>query len=665
MIIRELNLSNFRQFKDEEKIVFSTDNHSNITLILGINTSGKTTILQALLWCFYEKTNFKRNENLFNEQTALEMKKGDARPIVVQVKLEHSGVDYIIKREQYCEKVDNQVQLVGQSTLNISYKNKKGETGTVNTLSKRDEIVRQILPEDLSEYFFYDTERFGNITEKSDVKDAVKGLLGLKVLENALATLGKRSRSQTVIGRLFNELNYDGNKKLKKMQEEIEKAINDIEYIESEIKRVNEQISNYENKVDNAESHLRRLEPSMNLQIEIDKEKRFYEIKKQEFDKAKDEFQKTYHEGILGFLMSPLKTRALKFLEEAEVKDEGISNMTSKSIQDILDRGVCVCGTKVKNNPKAMDSLERALDFLPPKSLGLRISDYQKDLKLFVGNFRFYKYLIDKRKNLNRIELELEDFHDRIEDLRNRMSDIDEVKNFQKEVKHSNRKIKELNQIRDDLIQEKGSRKSTLDRLQNERNSLIKIDEKNAEIYHLLTYAEELAAWLQEDFDIRRDQITNKLEERVNYYFEKIYHGKRSVKIDSDYKVTLISTENNQEIITDESAGLETVKNFSFLAGLVDLAKKKLAGSKRDEGTEVIDFTGSEEYPLVLDAPFSNVDDEHVINISKVLPSVANQLVLIVMEKDWNYAANKLKTKVGKTYRLNKISEIYTKIEEV
>src|SRR5699024_11706120 len=65
-----------------------------------------------------------------------------------------------------------------------------------------------------------------------------------------------------------------------------------------------------------------------------------------------------------------------------------------------------------------------------------------------------------------------------------------------------------------------------------------------------------------------------------------------------------------------------------------------------------------EDYPLVLDAPFSNVDEEHVVNISSVLPKVTGQLILIVMEKDWKYAAKELTYRVGKKYTLNKHTEL-------
>ena len=56
-------------------------------------------------------------------------------------------------------------------------------------------------------------------------------------------------------------------------------------------------------------------------------------------------------------------------------------------------------------------------------------------------------------------------------------------------------------------------------------------------------------------------------------------------------------------------------------------------------------------YPLVMDAPFSNVDEIH---ICKILPQTANQVIMAVMQKDWGYAANDLAPFVGRSYLIAK-----------
>ena len=63
-----------------------------------------------------------------------------------------------------------------------------------------------------------------------------------------------------------------------------------------------------------------------------------------------------------------------------------------------------------------------------------------------------------------------------------------------------------------------------------------------------------------------------------------------------------------------------------------------------------------------MDAPFSNADETHTANISKVLPEIAEQVIMFVMQKDWNYAEPVMNEKVGQRYHLNKISETLTRL---
>ena len=111
-------------------------------------------------------------------------------------------------------------------------------------------------------------------------------------------------------------------------------------------------------------------------------------------------------------------------------------------------------------------------------------------------------------------------------------------------------------------------------------------------------------------------------------------------------------------IAAGESEGSNRVKNFAFIAGLVALAKSKIVTDSSENGINL----SSEPYPLIMDAPFSNADETHTANISKVLPEIAEQVIMFVMQKDWNYAEPVMNDRVGQRYHLNKISETYTRL---
>jgi DNA sulfur modification protein DndD len=135
--------------------------------------------------------------------------------------------------------------------------------------------------------------------------------------------------------------------------------------------------------------------------------------------------------------------------------------------------------------------------------------------------------------------------------------------------------------------------------------------------------------WFKETYDKREKEVREGLHESIKRLFAEMYHGQRAVEVDDQYGIILKVDNGNGRFVTDQSSGLETVKNFAFVTGLVDLARCK-AEQKDEDGTEY----STEPYPLVMDAPFSNTDEKHIENISKVIPQIAEQVILIVMEKD-------------------------------
>ena len=203
------------------------------------------------------------------------------------------------------------------------------------------------------------------------------------------------------------------------------------------------------------------------------------------------------------------------------------------------------------------------------------------------------------------------------------------------------------------------AQKNTIDQYQKLYDSLTAVSGKNKQSLRLIAYAEAIQEWLSTAYKEKEQTIREELEKKVNDIFERMYHGHRRVSIDSRYQVTLLTTVADKDIATGESEGLNRVKNFAFIAGLVSLAKNKIISDGTENGVNL----SSEPYPLVMDAPFSNADETHTANISKVLPEIADQVIMFVMQKDWNYAEPVMRSRVGKEYHLNKISETYTQLK--
>lgn len=101
MIIKSLELHNFRQFMDDEdghgqKIIFSTDPEKKATLLIAKNATGKTTLLRSFSWIFYGKATGLKS--IVNVDMKDDMLPGEQRKIEGIVVLEHLGRDYVIDR---------------------------------------------------------------------------------------------------------------------------------------------------------------------------------------------------------------------------------------------------------------------------------------------------------------------------------------------------------------------------------------------------------------------------------------------------------------------------------------------------------------------------------------------------------------------------------------
>ena len=216
--------------------------------------------------------------------------------------------------------------------------------------------------------------------------------------------------------------------------------------------------------------------------------------------------------------------------------------------------------------------------------------------------------------------------------------------------------LKKAQDKRDSILRESGELQSTIERLNGVYAKTSSASAKNKKTFLYIQYAEAIAKWLNDEYTEEEGDIRERLQSRVNDIFNQMYHGHRRVVIDSNYEVQLITDLGENSRFTGESEGLNRVKNFAFIAGLVSLAKEKVVAKSGDTQYDL----SSEPYPLVMDAPFSNTDERHIANISRVLPEASEQVIMFVMNKDWVYAKPVLQDRLGASYALDKRSEEYS-----
>lgn len=669
MLIKSITLNNFRQFKGNQRLDFSTDADKNVTVLLGDNTFGKTTILQAFNWCLYGVADFPKDSNpdfllnleVANEQAGILQK----CEVFVEVLLSHKDTEYIVRRTQaYVDRAYGSWSALN-SQLAVSYK-ENGITKQVREGEERN-IINSILPQSLSGYFFFDTERVSDISTRKDLSEAVRGLLGLAPVSNARKHLGSRTLKNTAIGQWNSALDSDGDERAKNAQDTIARENEKKESLQKEIDNADIELQSLNAQKEKIAEILRDNQSTAELQRQKQQYEKHLEDEKAELMRCNKLFLDFYNNSITTYIALPTMEQAEDFLANANVDDKGIRDMTEASIRDIIKRGRCICGAPIVSDENgetgndAYNHIMQEMKYLPPAHIGTAIRNFKQLLETDRRSVsQFYPIAEQQYKEIQKHRDTIAQLEDDISRIDASIFGKENMSSYEADMNRIKADIKRMNEKKERCNREIGASTAAIDAAQKVYDSLVSASERNKRLIVYLAYAEKICSWIDETYAEKEQEMRVRLQERVNDIFSRMYHGERRVQIDKYYHVTLFAQLNGKEIITGESEGLKRVKNFAFIAGLVDLAKEKASLGRN--ATDTISWE-NEAYPLVMDAPFSNADETHIKNISGVLPEVANQVIMFVMEKDWQYAEAVMAPRVGKYCKLMKQTESYTKIE--
>lgn len=655
MLLKSLRLHNFRQYKGDQTVVFSTDPEKNVTVILGDNTFGKTTLLQAFNWCFYEKVLLDNPNDLLNYDVANSLANGQTADVEVEIEFTHGSRDYILTRTRQYSRVGEDVRGANPKVA-MSYKTTDGQTNPIKSL-QIERVIQSILPEGLSNYFFFDTERVAAVSTRKDLKESVKGLLGLTTLENGIDHLGSKSKKRTVLGKLYGDLDDDGDKRSKDALKHIQDAQERITVIAERLTQCDSQIAQLETQKEQYDQLL--LDHKESKDLEAQKQKLEASVKQDESSRTRtvEALQQDFSKNSLKFFLVPLVDQAEQLLKDAKLDDKGIKDLTRPTLEEILERGTCVCGLKFSEHPEAIAHIKEEMRYCPPESIGTAVRNYRNELGHFRGDQdEILQGMQDRRANIFLTTERIQEKDEQIDQLSEQLKGIPDLSKYESARDDVKKQLRAEHKKRDSLVGEDTSKRNEIDRYQKIYDATASTSDKNKKTLQYIRYAEAITEWFNSAYTEKETEIREALQNRVNKIFNKMYHGHRKVVIDANYSVSLLTDIGDTSKYTGESEGLNRVKNFAFIAGLVSLAKEKVVAQSGDASFDL----SSEPYPLVMDAPFSNTDETHIANISKVLPEASEQVIMFVMNKDWRYAKPVLESRLGSSYVLDKQSEEYS-----
>jgi len=662
MLLKSIKYKNFRPFLGEQYVNLSGINkEKNVVVLLGDNTAGKTTFILSFVWCLYGESKFNKHESILNEKVVNTMTEGSIEEAFVEVEFYDDNKLYIVKRMQKFKKQAGEL-VAGQQEMSMVYTDENGKSIAVNDSEYQKNIIRAILPYELSSYFFFEGEK-DNQLNKKELGAAVRRLLGLAAFDNMKKHLfgpaeATRFRGNSVLGR-FNAKQIDDNSEEAKSKQ---RKLKEIEEAISELKGKYEALKNakaeYKEKIEEIQNKLREAEPSKEIQKRIDALEEQLIATREDLDRRVNSYIKNFGNNSLDFLIQSLLPRIQSRLENLDILDKGIRGIEAAAIDALLSRGKCICGTQLHKGCLAYEEVAKYYDILPPKSVGTLVLELQdrieasntKSEDFIVDSRDTYKEIISKRYAIDKIDKDLTFARKELESIGN--VDVEKLEERRKEYA---RHIEELEEDIEETSNAISTKEEDANRLGKELDKFKK-DDKNRKFYSLcFDYANLIYRWVAENYEKKESEMRDKLNKYVSEIFKKMYTGQREIYIDPAYKIVL-KYEGNE---VDDTGGLRAVQYFAYVASLVKLAYEVMY----NKGSEINKM--GEEYPLVLDAAFSHADESHTKNVARELATSVNQLIFALMYKDWNYAKEGLEFKLARKYELKKIDEIEVQIVEV
>lgn len=663
MRLQSIELTNFRQFKDE-KIQFAIDKNQNVTLIMGDNGSGKTSLAQAFFWCFYGTNSFQ-DKILLNRLVANNMIPNQKEMVCVRVYLEHKQEEYCVVRQQEYTKQYNDSLKPQNSILAISKKDKNGNrmwlgTGKTESLKNIEltNTINDIMPQDLSKYFFFDGEKIETLSKEissgrksNNFVEAVNSLTGLKATRNALNHLNPKLKG-SVIGKLEDEYISGSDRRIAELTEEIKRLKSEWQSADNDINSADESIKSNDLYIEELENKIKTYAEAENLQrTKTIRQNELEQHKWRKYQSLSRIYDNLNRDNLFDRFICewPVK-EALVILSNSDVSGKDIPKLHGDTIKYLLKQKQCICGTILEENSKEWKVLENLINYLPPESISTSIGNFIKRMK---DKYQEKVYLLNDARSDFASILTLD------EQISQCLEEIDEIdkklngKDVSREVNRLNKLISttkintvQLRNNKSALEKRIGGFSVSIQSKETERDTLAKKSSQNASIALAKKYAEALYDKFNVEYTAKEIKTKANLQAYINENFKKFFNGSITLQIDDNYAVKVSVNDKFNSLETSTAQGIAVI--FAFLAAIIRIAKENSA---------------NETYPVVMDAPLSTLDNQRIKIVCDTLPQIADQVIIFIKDTDGKVAEQYFENAIGRRLTFDKISDYLTEIK--
>ncbi|HCQ21227.1 MAG: chromosome segregation protein SMC [Aphanizomenon flos-aquae MDT14a] len=648
MKLTSIKLCNFRSFYGKTpEVTLAGGDIRNTTMIYGSNGAGKTSILNAFTWVLYEKFSaaFASTEQLVNKRAIAESEPGQPVECWVEVGWEHEGNRYRATRGCRVYKNESDVIEAGKTQLKIQVAGDDGKW--YFPIQQAEEIITQILPLSLHQYFFFDGERIEEIVRsnnKAEISEAIRTFLGVEVIELSIKHLKDAKKS------LETDLKHIGDPETKQLLTKQEKQELEIENINKRQTEINQELEYQQTFKKEISNKLRELSAVKELQ----ERKQSLESQKnsllQELKKTKENLKKVISARGYTVLLSETTAKFREIFTDLKQRGELTAGISQEFVNDLLTSGRCICGADLREGTHThfhVKNLMKKAGSSTVEETAIRMSAQVDEIDKQALGFweeadREQGRIQQLKENLDQVELELANIQEQL-----RKDPNEEISGLQKRLDEIEAKIDELNREQGANRQELSHLKAAIDALIKQISKQKQNEEKQSLAQRRINATQDAIERLSEVKNRQENQFRLQLEQRVQEIFSDISFTPYIPKISEKYELSLVENTTGIEAPVAASTGENQILSLSFIASIIDKVRD---WSERRKMMMVPD---SSTFPIVMDSPFGSLDANSRRHIARTIPKLANQLVVLVTKTQWRVEVEEeIADKIGKEYVL-------------
>lgn len=674
MIIKSLELYNYRIYKGLNLIDLSKDSEKNIFIISGKNGFGKTTFLMSLVWCLYGRQ-MEDVDELYKQEIAEQggyskyinnalnrLAEADGESSFhVAITFTDVNIPELPCKEIKIIRSFNKLLSAGD-TVEILIDNYSNEL--TNEVGPEIFIRDFLLPKEIAKFFFFDAEKIVNLAEESSLEQqrklskAYSEVLGIKKyedLKSELEELRYKLRKDSA--------NFKDQQELIRIETDITLANNIIVENEKQILEIKDKIDFNKQELNQVQEKLIRAGSSISveeLQELIKKEEELVAKSEILSSELKESFDLVPF-AIGGRILSDVHTQ---LSNEAKLK-------TSKFQAE----------TVVKKTEDVINELSETLPKGGNDVISFKVQEiYATALRKIIKK-HFFGEIEDVTEEISSLhdfsEIETNEFNSLISNIRNSFKES--FKRISGEHQYSKNELNAIRKkIRDaEAKQEepfiaalKNKRKTLEDSLEQLQKSKLQLELQNEDKLKEITAKEKNKLELTKKLEVSeqnkgKDEEASKL---INYLqdFISTFKEKKKKSLEREILIGLDMLMHKKDFITrvdveiaDDLIDIKLYndRNKEIRKGSLSKGEQQMYATALLRGlVEESDI----DFPVFIDSPMQKFDEQHAENIVRYFyPSVADQVVIFpLINKELTLKEFELlRPNLAKTYLIDNVNQ--------